>query len=276
MQTPPLRRILALASLLSLAPPAGATVVADFEAGLGDLTTVGNAYLVDDGFGAGIPPGQFGLFLSTFPNGDGLLGPLSGSVIDQTLPPAVSTSVIESFLGLAGGDLDAIVPGAGNPTVEGSAAQVTFTTTLVMDLRLSVILFTNETDLWAPNFTDFFFTTLTGEGAVAQVDVTDPLFASPGTVFERDTGWLQVEWLGLAPGTYTLGLGIMDVQDSDLGTAVIVDDIELVPEPRSFALLGAGLGGIWLVGRPRRRMDSPTIATPLLDSAAIPTRRDIQ
>jgi len=259
MRRSPLLLVLALISSAGLACPAGATVLAGFESGLGSVTTVGNAYVVDDGFGGGTPEGLFALFLSTFPNGDGLLGPLSGSVIDQTLPPAVADTTVESFLGLAPGALDAITPGNGNPTVEGSAAQLTFTTTGVRDLHLEFILFSNETDFWAPNYTDFFFTTLTGEGPVARGSVIDPLFASPGTVFDRDTGWLQVDWLGLAPGTYTLGFGIMDVFDSDLGSAVLVDDIALIPEPRAAALLLVGLGGIWVVGRPRRRLAAQAV-----------------
>jgi len=255
MRRSPHRPLLALVATLFLAAPAHAVVIAGFESGLGSVTTVGNAYVVDGSFGAAIPEGSFALFLSTFPNGDGLLGPLSGSAIDQTLPAAVTDTTVEAFLGLAAGALDLISPGNGNPTVEGSAAQLSFTTTQVTDLHLEFILFSNETDAWAPNFTDFFFTTLTGEGAVERANVTDPLFASPATVFDRDTGWLQVDWFGLAPGSYTLGFGVMDVQDSDLGTAVLVDSIELVPEPRSAALLCVGLGGIWVAGRPRRRLE---------------------
>ena len=91
------------------------------------------------------------------------------------------------------------------------------------------------------------------EAAVERANVNDdPLFASPGTVFNRDTGWLLVEWVDLAPGAYTLGFGILDVQDSDLGTAVVVDNIELVPEPRAMLAIGLALVGIWLAGRRRR------------------------
>jgi hypothetical protein len=244
------RLALALVPTLLLAGPAGATVVAGFEAGLGGVTTVGNAYVVDGSFGAGIPEGLSSLFLSTFPNGDFLLGPLTGSAIEQTLPPAVATATLETFLGLAAGDLDAVSPS--NPTVEGSAAQLSFTIAVPMDLHLDFILLSNETDAWAPTFTDFFFTTLTGESAVEHRSVVDPLVASPGTVFDRDSGWLSVDWVGLAPGSYTLGFGIVDVQDSDLGTAVLVDNISLVPEPRIAAMLFFGLGGIWVAGRPRR------------------------
>jgi hypothetical protein len=240
-----------LVPALLLAGSARAYILAGFESGLGSFSTVGNAYVVDGSFGEPLPEGGFGLFLSTFPNGDGLLGPLTGSAIEQTLPAAVGTATLESFLGLAGGSLDAISPGAGNPTVEGSAAAGTFAVPSAFDLRLQVILFSNETDAWAPDFTDFFFTTLTGEGAVEHLNVTDPLSAS-STVFDRDTGWLTVEWLGLAPGTYTLGFGVVDVQDSDLGSAVLVDAIEIIPEPRAAAMLGLGLTGIWLAGRPRR------------------------
>lgn len=194
------RALLALATTFTLAGPAHAALLAGFETDLDGFATAGDVYRVDDSFGAGSPEGQWGLFLSTFPNGDGLLGPLSGTPIDQTATPAVAASVLESFLGLSAGDLDAISPT--NPVIEGSAAQRSFTTSVTTTLRLEVILLTNETDTWAPNYTDFFFTTLTGEGAVERANVNDdPLFASPGTVFNRDTGWLLVEWIDLAPGS---------------------------------------------------------------------------
>ncbi|MBW2315010.1 MAG: hypothetical protein JRH10_12525 [Deltaproteobacteria bacterium] len=255
MSNPLTRPLLALLATLGLATSAQATVVGGFEAGFDGFATVGDVYRVDDSFGAGIPQGNWGLFMSTFPNGAGLLGPLTGTPIDQTATPAVPVGTLETFLGLTGGDLDAASPTGA--VVEGSAAQVAFTTTATMTLRLEVILLTNETDAWAPAYTDFFFTTLTGEGVVERTNVLDPLVASPGTVFDRDTGWLLVEWVDLAPGTYTLGVGIVDVLDSDLGTAVIVDNIELVPELRVALMLFAGLGGIWIAGSPHRGPRTP-------------------
>lgn len=251
MRLSPRPWLAAAVATLALASSAEALVIGGFESGLDGFTTVGDVYRVDDGFGTGMPEGSWGLFLSTFPNGDGLLGPLTGDPIEQTGTPAVATSVLESFLGLAAGALDAISPS--NPTVEGSAARLTFTTTAVTTLRLEYVLLTNETDAWAPDFTDFFFTTLTGEGAVEQANVRDEALFASGTVFDRDTGWLFVEWADLPAGTYTLGLGLVDVQDSDLGTAVIVDNVEIIPEARTAAMLSLGLGGIWLTGRPRRR-----------------------
>ena len=243
----------ALACAFVWASPAQAVVIAGFEADLDGFTTTGDVYRVDTGFDASLPEGNWALFLSTFPNGAGLLGPLTGTPIDQTATPVVTASVLEAFFGLAAGALNAPLSPSGNDAIEGSGAQLDFTIASIQTLRFEFSLLTNETDAWAPDFRDYFFTTLTGQPITVQGDVfASPLVAS-ATIFDRETGWGVVEWLDLPAGTYTLGVGLVDVEDSDLGTAVLFDNIQLIPEPRAALLTSLGLAGMWLLGRPRPR-----------------------
>jgi hypothetical protein len=240
----------ALLALL-LAAPAQALVLASFESGLDGFTTVGDAYRVDTSFDASIPDGSWALYLSTFPNGGGI-GDLTGDPIESPRPsPAVAVSVLEGFLGLAAGTLDGISP-SGNAITEGSAARLSFTTTAVSTLSLRFAMLTNETPVWSPTWRDFVFTTLTGQPATVEADVDASPLAASGTIFNRDTGWLTVTWADLPAGSYDLGIGVADVQDDNVGTAILLDQVLLVPEPQVVLLFGVGLTGIWLAGSPRR------------------------
>jgi len=236
--------------VLALVSTPAHAVLLSFETGLDGFSTVGDAYLVDTGFDGSIPHGSQALYLSTFPNGGGT-GDLTGDPIESPRPsPAVAGSVLESFLGLAAGTLDALSP-SGNPVVEGSAALLSFTTPATTTVSLQFNMLTNETDVWAPTWRDYVFTHLTGQPDAVHADVEASPLSASSTIFNRETGWLTVTWADLPAGSYDLGIGVADVQDDNVGTAILLDAVSIVPSPRAALLLGFGVAGIWIAGRPR-------------------------
>jgi hypothetical protein len=77
---------------------------------------------------------------------------------------------------------------------------------------------------------------------------------NPSDAFQFFTGYLPktISLAGLAPGNYTLGFGVEDAGPGagDHASGLLIDNVQIVPEPSVFALaiIGAGL----LVGAGRR------------------------
>jgi hypothetical protein len=46
----------------------------------------------------------------------------------------------------------------------------------------------------------------------------------------------------LTPGNYTLAIGVEDAQTADHASGVLIDDVQLVPEPSVIGLVTAGAG----------------------------------
>jgi hypothetical protein len=59
-------------------------------------------------------------------------------------------------------------------------------------------------------------------------------------------------------GTHTLAIGVVDLNDFTLSSALLVDEVSLVPLPATAWLLGVGL--LPLVGTLGRRKTGPTTA----------------
>jgi hypothetical protein len=70
--------------------------------------------------------------------------------------------------------------------------------------------------------------------------------------FQFHTGYntLSLSLALLAPGTYTLGIGVADAQTADHASGLLIDDVQVVPEPSVVALAIAGAG--LLIGARRR------------------------
>jgi hypothetical protein len=67
----------------------------------------------------------------------------------------------------------------------------------------------------------------------------------PQTPFQFHTGLstLTLPVASLAPGNYTLGLGVEDASTADHASGLLIDNVRLVPEPSvvALAVVGAGL-----------------------------------
>jgi hypothetical protein len=198
----------------------------------GDFTgwaTAGDTTVVMEAFGVVPPQGQFQAQIST-------------------LVDAVSDTDIETFLGLTPGTLD----GLGNgDAVEGSAIRQTFSATAGQILTFKWNFLTDEdVDFADPDFNDFAFFSIAPAAFELADIVTWPLF-SPATGILNQTGYQMGMFTIPATGMYTLGFGVMDAGDGGIESVLLVDDVAVVPEPASMALMLLGAPGL-LAARRRR------------------------
>ena len=86
----------------------------------------------------------------------------------------------------------------------------------------------------------------------ASVDFNNLALQLPGGFpFLFHTGYSTFDIVVATPGTYTLAIGVIDRTTADIPSALLVDDVRIVPEPSTVALAFAGLG--LLVGYQRVR-----------------------
>lgn len=143
----------------------------------------------------------------------------------------VSSDDLETFLGLTSGSLTS------NGAIEGSAIKQIITVNSGDILNFSWNFLTDQEP--DPDYNDFAFFTLSS--TVNQLaDTNSPTNFSFSWLF-KETGYQS--YTIQQAGTYTLGFGIVDVGDSTVNSALLVDNIRLtssvttVPEPST--LIGA-------------------------------------
>ncbi|MDY7024225.1 MAG: PEP-CTERM sorting domain-containing protein, partial [Cyanobacteriota bacterium] len=189
----------------------------------GDFTnweTLGNTSITTAAFGRQPTDGLFQALLST----------------DD---PTVATASIENFLGLDIGSLDDL--GNGTATF-GSAIQQTFTANAGDILSFDWNFLTDE---GTPTFfNDFAFVSIISLSELA--DTTFPDFFSSLSPFNEETGFQSFSFIIPMSGTYSLGIGITDVEDAIVDSGLLIDNVALqtVPEPASiFGLFAFSLFG---------------------------------
>jgi hypothetical protein len=81
----------------------------------------------------------------------------------------------------------------------------------------------------------------------------NPFDANSQSPFEFHSGLLTLTLpvANLAPGNYTLGIGIDDASTADHASGLLIDNIQIVPEP---SILGLAIAGAGLLVVVRRRM----------------------
>jgi len=181
----------------------------------GDFTAwriIGDASIQTAEFGAIPTQGDFQALLTT-----GV-----GSVSDNTL---------ESFLGLNPGDIDSI--GNGDAT-EGSALRKKITVEAGDVLSFDFNFLTNE---FTPEllFNDFAFVSITSN-TLSELGDTNSFFELSPTVFSEETDYDNFTFEFSEAGTYTVGIGVVDLIDTVVDSGLLVDDFKIVSA--SEAILG--------------------------------------
>ena len=171
---------------------------------------------------------------------------------------AVTASAIESFLGLTAGTLAAQ---GGTPTGEGSAIKQTISIGAADVGKFLTVRWNFTTDLVIQTGeNDYGFLTINGNANFFKLaDMHDSrLHDSTFFVqaFPSETGWQSFSFRVDTAGSYTLGLGVMDIGASpdSVDSALLADTVALsaVPEPWQWSLVSAlGLCGFALARRVR-------------------------
>jgi 3-phytase len=179
-----------------------------FEGGLSDWETNGDASTQNAGFGENPSEGSQQAVLTT---NDGQ----AGNVTDTDL---------ESFLGLSASALDGL--NTGNATA-GSAMKREITVEVGDQLTFQYNFLTNES---TPDSTynDFAFFSVTGGGVNDLLELSDTAtggFGSSSSSYRESTGYQLFTYTFTSSGTYTIGFGVTDMQDTIFDSALLVDDL---------------------------------------------------
>jgi PEP-CTERM motif len=148
---------------------------------------------------------------------------------------------LETFAGIAPGSLDL---DAATMATEWSAQSLSFKVNTGDRISFDWQLATRDTDAGL----DFAFVVIGGQridlGKAAQAGLT------AGTHWLEQTGISQLEYTFQSGGDVAVTFGVVDVGDYSATSALMLDNIAVVPEPASYALL---LGGGMLLAAMRRR-----------------------
>jgi hypothetical protein len=165
------------------------------------------------------------------------------SVPSQSGTFAVGSAALQSFFnGVAVGGF------------EGSAVLIPFTVSAGDTLLTFNYDFLSNEPFATPKRNDFAFAAIfdagnalkSGVTTVADVSTSTFNLFQPQTPFIFHTGYqppLAFSLAALAPGNYTLGVGVADFGSADHASALLIDNVQIVPEPSiaALSLIGAGL-----------------------------------
>jgi hypothetical protein len=186
-------------------------------------TTLGNTSVVTALLGNEPTEGDFQAFLTT------------ATLEEETGEPeseleTVSAADLELFLDLPHAGIDLL---STNPVSNGAVIQQTFIAAAEAVLKLDLTIVTyalpgrNNAEMFSDaNSNNFAFVTLAPEGASTEAFQT---FTLPASTQPEATAFTTVAFTLPAAGTYTLSIGIVDVEADGKPAALLVDNILLVP-----------------------------------------------
>lgn len=212
-----------------------ATKVQGFETGEPAVTSIGDAGKVGTFQGQLAPEGTMQFLLTT-------IGSMSNedSLTSQSGVFAVGNAALQTFFGI------------GLTGNEGSGLLIPFTVGVGDTLlTLQYDFLSNEPFQVTPR-NDFAFGAIFNASNALQGSVNE--FANASTAafslfgsqtpfqFHTGTQTLSFSLASLAPGNYTLGLGVEDRTTADHASGLLIDNVQVVPEPSAIALTVAGAG----------------------------------
>ena len=203
--------VAAFALLASSASLHAAVVNGDFETGsLSGWTLVGQGAAQTSSIGVTPPQGTYQGF------------------IDNTGNFTVSNLVVRTSLGISGVSVGGL--GQGVPT-NGSGMSQFVTVTAGDVLSFDWNFLTSELSQ-GPSYNDFTFYTINSTPFfLASRNASTFNIVSPPAGFEGQTNWATESYTFPADGTYQIGYGIFNVFDSGHDSALLLDNITIVPEP---------------------------------------------
>lgn len=234
-----LAAVIASVGMVASAAPAATIVIGDFEGALdAGWTSSGNVATRTNAFGVG----------ST----------LNNRFLELRTTTGVSTdAALNAFFGFAANTIDGLSPN-GNNVTEGSGVRLVLAVNAGDQIQFDYNFLTNENTTDAPTFRDFAFSTIRS-GAQGEVVLADVFSMTRQPT--SNGGWSQTDWQTASytfamAGTYTLGFGVVDVQDTQVDSRLLLDNILLIqtPEPGTGVLVSLGLVALAL----RRRRERAT------------------
>jgi len=162
---------------------------------------------------------------------------------------AADVALLEPLLGVAPGGLD---PDPVNfvSAFEGSIIQRSLVVQAGSTLSFDWNFLTNESGP-AP-LPDYAFVSINGN--LTRLADTGSVL-QPSSFFTLETGYKTTSIVFASDATVVLGLGVVDVSDFTVTSALAIDNILItpVPEPQAYALLLVGLATLGALVRKRRR-----------------------
>jgi hypothetical protein len=225
-----------LFGVVALSQTADARKIEGFESGDPAVSSTGDAGNQGTFQATAPPEGSSQYLLTTINSGDGEgLSPVSGT-------NAVSNSALQTFfhnITLAGG-------------FQGSGVLIPFTIAAGETILTFQFDFLSNEPAQAPAsqrndfaFAVLFDSTNTLQGTVNRfATVTTSIFTSFGAgspfIFHTGVQTATLSLSGLAPGMYTIGIGVDDAATTQTASGILIDNFQVVPEPSIMALAMTG------------------------------------
>ena len=211
----------AISLLASSTSASGVVLNGSFETGnFTNLTTTGDTSIQDSGFGVTPTDGNYQAALQTLANTTG-----------------ASASNLENFLGLSSGTL------TNSGATEGSAILQIIEANTGDVLSFDYNFLTDEVP-GNSDFNDFAFFTL-DNNLISLADTFSPdLFSPSFSSFAEETGYKSFSYTLTSAGTYTLGFGVVDVDntgrgDTGVNSGLLVDNVRTTPVPEPMTIFGS-------------------------------------
>jgi hypothetical protein len=219
------------------------------------------ADIVNGGFETGDFTGWSTLGNNSVVGALGNINPPQGSfqaLVDNNAP-SVSAASLAAFLGITSAQLQATIP-SGNTPFDGSGIKQTVSVNAGDKLTFQWNFLTDEA-IGDSTFNDTGFVTIVPSANPAQTlasTLSSGFISGDSSGFGMQTGFNTFSFTFPTSGTFTIGVGAVNVSDANVPSALLVDNFAIttttvVPEPASITVLGAGLLGMLGYGLRRRK-----------------------